>query len=107
MYSIKKVVFNMLGKRVNALREYMSRILGLSNFRLAVTNRETRTGYYSFKKNGDEICLEYDEYEGWLVSLCNKWEEVLDEDCFSTQEEALEQANKFYQFFGKLDVLYK
>jgi hypothetical protein len=97
----------MLGKKVNALREYMSKALKLSDFRLVITSQETKMGYYSLKKDGDEICLEYDDREGWLVSLCNKWEEVLDEDCFSTQEDALEQANKFYQFFGKLDILYK
>lgn len=85
----------------------MGKVLRFSSFRLILTDKERKIGYYSFKHDGDEICLEQDKDGEWSIYLCNKWEEVLDESVFPTIREALEQANKFYQCLGKLDIFYK
>ena len=103
----RNTFWGIFGRRLNNFRNYMSRTLRFSNFRQVFVNKEKKIGYYSFKNKGDEICLDYDKDKGWLVCLCNKWEEVLDEDIFVTKQEAIKQANRFYQCFGKLDTFYK
>lgn len=92
---------------VVVLKLFMGNVLRFSNFRLILINKKRKTGYYSFKRKGNEICLDHGDTYGWLVCLCNKWEEVVDETMVSTKEQAVDQANKYYQCFGKLDILYK
>lgn len=103
----RNTFWGILERRSDDFLTYMRKTLRFSNFKQILINKEKKIGYYSFKKRGEEICLEYDENKGWLVCLCNKWEEVLDENIFATKQEAIRHSNEFYQCFGKLDIFYK
>lgn len=82
----------------------MSKFLTLQDFKWIQTCEEKETGYYSFKENGWELCVEHDK--GWTVYLCNKFEEVLEETDCKCREGAIILVNKLYIKFPRLDQLY-
>ena len=77
----------------------MGKVLCLTDFTWIVINPEEQDGYYSFKENGWEVCLDYTIRFGWTISLSNSFEEVLEEQTCKTEQEALQIANGLYQKF--------
>jgi len=75
----------------------MSKFLKLNNFQWIIVNQENKEGYYSFKKNGWEIAIDWVDSKGWSVFLCNRFEEVLEEYGCSSKEEAIVIVNKIYK----------
>jgi hypothetical protein len=74
----------------------MDRDIGLSDFNFVTVDPEKHTGYYSYKGDGFEICIEEDK-GNWNAYLCNNKEEVLEEKEFDTKAKAISQANKFHK----------
>lgn len=71
----------------------MDRDIGLEDFDFVVVNPKKGSGYYSFKEDNYEICLDK-EKQNWEVYVCNDRQEVLECKGFSTKEKALGQVNK-------------
>lgn len=53
-------------------------------------------GYYEIETDYNVICVA-EFRDSWLVSLCNKSEEVFDETQVDTKKEALRVASKYYE----------
>lgn len=83
------------------LKTYMDKILTIKDFCWVVIDIKKHNGYFSFKDRGYEICLDYSLKNGWVVYLCNKFEEVLEEYCLKTECEAWDKVNDVYRSFVK------
>lgn len=83
----------------NKLFETMSRSLTLKDFQWIVTNDEKADGYYSLKREDWEIAIDWTYRRSWTVSVCNKFEEALEEYGCANEEQALKIANKIYHSF--------
>jgi len=80
--------------------KYMSRNLTIDDFIWITVDSKKGTGYYSFKGNGYEITIDFSYCYGWLVCLCNKWEEVIEQYACRSSEVAVEKANEIYCSFA-------
>lgn len=90
------IIQERLVKYIVTFKVCMSKFLKLKNFKWIIVDEEKKEGYYSFKKNGFEIAIDWVTLTGWSVYLCNKFEEVLEEYDCSSKEEAIKIANKIY-----------
>ena len=79
---------------------YMNKVLTLKDFEWIILSKKAKSGYYSFKTEFYEICLDQSDIHGWLVCLANNHEEVLEEVIVKTKREALAEANRFYKSFA-------
>jgi hypothetical protein len=77
----------------------MSKVLKLKDFQWIETNTEKADGYYSFKGCDWEITIDWTYRKCWTVSVCNKFEEALEEYGCVDESEALKIANKIYRSF--------
>lgn len=77
----------------------MSKVLTLKDFQWIETNAEKLDGYYSLKGYDWEIAIDWTYRRCWTVSVCNKFEEALEEYGCTSESEALKIANKIYKSF--------
>ena len=78
----------------------MSKNLTLEDFQWIIIDKERKEGYYSLKKNGWEITIDWSYKKSWTISVCNRFEEALEEYGCANECEALEIANKIYRSFN-------
>jgi hypothetical protein len=77
------------------LLKTVPKILALKDFKYIQVGKRRDIGYYSIHIGLSEICL--DKNGTWCVSLCNKFEEVIQDCSLLNLEQALKLANRFYQ----------
>lgn len=98
-------IFSRIKLWMSNLAQYMNDCLKYKDFiwiKLNLDNTDTQyAGYYSFKKDGWEICIEND-FGDWKIYLCNKWEEVIEEQNVRDKEKAIQKANEFYRKIATL-----
>ena len=85
-----------LDYHISNYQNRMDKDLNLEDFDFIIVDPKKNSGYYSFKGNGYEICLE-EEKSGWEVLVCNSRQEVLETKNFNDKTNALNQANEFHK----------
>ena len=103
LFAYKAIFFDRLNYWMDNLEKHMNTKLTLDDFEWIILNKEIKSGYWSFKKYGYEICLEKGRSK-WRVCLCNKFEEVIDEVFVKTEQTALRRANEFFWSFAKTGI---
>lgn len=73
--------------------------LTLEDFTWIYIDKKKKIGYYSYKTGNYEICID-ERYPCWVVSLSNKYEEVLEEIEVPDKDEAVIEARRYYDHFN-------
>ena len=91
---LKQIIIFYIGKFIS----YINRILTIKDFEKEGANPIIGMGYYSLKIKDYkcEICIDFNFREGWQVSLCNKYEEVVESYRVGSERQSLILANKIY-----------
>lgn len=63
------------------------------DFQLIILDTDIE-GYYSYKKGDWEVCVDHSFKKGWIVSLCNKFEEVVEEYVFNDEATAFAKSEE-------------